>query len=283
MRTVRAAVYNALGQAVDATLAGGAEFDTFYDAQGRNVGAFHTNPSSTWPNYWLGERFLGFYNTGANASEFIHSEQLGSCTVTTDQTGNVTQDALFYPWGQQWTAFPTCGWFASMGNGLVGLVYETLFRRYSGAQGRWLSPDPLAGDVSNPQSLNRYAYVKNNPTTLTDPSGACTPGQANCPPPHAQQCLTSSCAHQYYRWGPYPGFANSEGSYECLIDGVEGTCGTGLCPSWGYSATTNRITNSGVTYDAAGNLTADATGTGSHTYNPQERRGGRLQVRPAAS
>ncbi len=34
-----------------------------------------------------------------------------------------------------------------------------------------LSPDPLAGDIANPQSLNRYAYVRNNPTTLTDPDG----------------------------------------------------------------------------------------------------------------
>jgi len=36
---------------------------------------------------------------------------------------------------------------------------------------RWLSPDPIAGDISNPQSLNRYSYVVNNPTNLTDPLG----------------------------------------------------------------------------------------------------------------
>jgi uncharacterized protein RhaS with RHS repeats len=39
------------------------------------------------------------------------------------------------------------------------------------SQGRWLSPDPVGGDPTNPQTLNRYAYVLNNPTTLTDPSG----------------------------------------------------------------------------------------------------------------
>jgi Bacterial toxin 44 len=38
-------------------------------------------------------------------------------------------------------------------------------------EGRWLSPDPMGGDVSNPQSLNRYAYALNNPETLTDPLG----------------------------------------------------------------------------------------------------------------
>jgi hypothetical protein len=49
---------------------------------------------------------------------------------------------------------------------------------HDSTEGRWLSPDPLAGDLSNPQSLNRYAYVLNNPTTLTDPLGlkGCRPG-----------------------------------------------------------------------------------------------------------
>src|SRR2546422_11417504 len=42
---------------------------------------------------------------------------------------------------------------------------------YTPNQGRWLSPDPLAGDIANPQSLNRYAYVVNNPTNFTDPLG----------------------------------------------------------------------------------------------------------------
>jgi hypothetical protein len=37
--------------------------------------------------------------------------------------------------------------------------------------GRFLSPDPLLGDPANPQTLNRYAYVSNNPLALTDPSG----------------------------------------------------------------------------------------------------------------
>jgi hypothetical protein len=49
-------------------------------------------------------------------------------------------------------------------------------------EGRWLSPDPLGGDVTNPQSLNRYACVMNNPTTFVDPLGLlihCPFGQTN--------------------------------------------------------------------------------------------------------
>ena len=46
-------------------------------------------------------------------------------------------------------------------------------RYYSPAQGRFISPDPgnAGGDLKNPQTWNGYAFVANNPTTLTDPSG----------------------------------------------------------------------------------------------------------------
>jgi RHS repeat-associated protein len=46
-------------------------------------------------------------------------------------------------------------------------------RYQSPTQGRFTSVDPLgrSASVLNPQSFNRYAYVLNNPTNLTDPSG----------------------------------------------------------------------------------------------------------------
>jgi hypothetical protein len=37
--------------------------------------------------------------------------------------------------------------------------------------GRFSSPDPLAGAITNPQSLNRYTYVLNDPCNLVDPLG----------------------------------------------------------------------------------------------------------------
>jgi len=51
--------------------------------------------------------------------------------------------------------------------------YNTLNRHYT-PMGRWMSPDPAgqdAADPSDPQTWNMYAYVRNNPTTLTDPTG----------------------------------------------------------------------------------------------------------------
>ena len=48
---------------------------------------------------------------------------------------------------------------------------HTLFRQYQSLEARWLSVDPLGGDFSEPQSLNRYAYVENDPASFVDPSG----------------------------------------------------------------------------------------------------------------
>jgi RHS repeat-associated protein len=46
--------------------------------------------------------------------------------------------------------------------------------RHDSPTGRWLSPDPGGLKVvhlDDPQTWNMYAYVRNNPTTLTDPTG----------------------------------------------------------------------------------------------------------------
>ena len=48
-------------------------------------------------------------------------------------------------------------------------------RYYASSMGRFLSPDPLlnSGRPDDPQTWNRYAYVRNNPLGRTDPSGLC--------------------------------------------------------------------------------------------------------------
>ena len=59
----------------------------------------------------------------------------------------------------------------------------TVFRKYDPSAGRWLSPDPLGwGAVSpaDPQSLNRYSYVENQPLEAVDPDGySCITAQFN--------------------------------------------------------------------------------------------------------
>jgi RHS repeat-associated protein len=65
-------------------------------------------------------------------------------------------------------------------------LYNTLNRHYTPA-GRWLSPDPgglKVVSLDDPQTWNMYAYARNNPTTLTDPTGLVVQGQ-NDPKGHA--------------------------------------------------------------------------------------------------
>lgn len=46
-------------------------------------------------------------------------------------------------------------------------------RYFSGAQGRFTSPDPkmFPHDITDPQSWNKYGYTRNNPLRFTDPNG----------------------------------------------------------------------------------------------------------------
>lgn len=44
-------------------------------------------------------------------------------------------------------------------------------RYYNPVLGRFISPDSIVPEPGNPQSLNRYSYVENNPVNRIDPSG----------------------------------------------------------------------------------------------------------------
>jgi hypothetical protein len=58
-----------------------------------------------------------------------------------------------------------------------------------------MSPDPLGGKLIDPQTLNKYSYVRNNPINLTDPTGmyTCADDQDKC---HTKQDLAFEAARQ---------------------------------------------------------------------------------------
>jgi RHS repeat-associated protein len=64
---------------------------------------------------------------------------------------------------------------------VTGLLYYHA-RYYDPVLGRFLSADTQAPEVSNPQDLNIYSYVHNNPVRYTDPTGHCIPGIGDCQP-----------------------------------------------------------------------------------------------------
>jgi len=72
-----------------------------------------------------------------------------------------------------YTGDSTCQKFTGYeADGETGLNFAHA-RYQSPAQGRFTSADPAGASmtVANPQSFNRYTYVLNSPTNLTDPSG----------------------------------------------------------------------------------------------------------------
>ena len=50
-------------------------------------------------------------------------------------------------------------------------LYYFNARWYDADVGRFISEDPLWGNILDPQSLNRFAYGRNNPFRFTDPTG----------------------------------------------------------------------------------------------------------------
>ncbi|MFQ5684735.1 MAG: RHS repeat domain-containing protein [Candidatus Binatia bacterium] len=93
--------------------------------------------------------------------------------VTTNCAGTVLGQQGHYPFGESWYSVSnTTKWqFTSYERDAESGLDYAIFRYHSSRLGRFLTPDPLAGTIFNPQSLNRYSYVINNPTNLIDPLG----------------------------------------------------------------------------------------------------------------
>jgi len=127
---------------------------------------------------------------------YYFSDHLGSSRVVTNAAGGILDDCDFTPFGGERCVS------SSSGNTykLTGKERDPIAeggkdyfpaRYYVNGIGRWLSPDEHTGgptsvygppdpaapgalpyaDITNPQSLNKYAYGYNNPTRYIDPTG----------------------------------------------------------------------------------------------------------------
>src|SRR5271166_2979539 len=190
--------WNAAAQPVTVTpaIAGspaGAAVGGTYDALGRLV---ETGVGGTYTQYVYtpGGQKLAIVQNGAlvkgtiplpggesaiyNASglNFIrHKDWLGSSRLATTWAHGVYAKEAYAPFGETYNEAGTSDRsFTGQDQDTTYGVYDYLFRKYDPAAGRWLSPDPSGwGAVSQsyPQSLNRYAYVQNNPNSLIDANG----------------------------------------------------------------------------------------------------------------
>ena len=143
-------------------------------------------------NVFAGSKILATYDpTGVH---FPITDPLGSVRMQVSGTGSIDQQCGNLPFGEQ---------SASCGTNITELQFTGKERdtesgldyfgaRYYGSTiGRFTSPDSAAdevlsvpipfADLKNPQSLNLYSYVGNNPLSRTDPDGhdytICATGQ----------------------------------------------------------------------------------------------------------
>jgi len=231
-RTRRAAATYALGQRVEDVPAVNMNVwpqEIIYDPAGQLLGHyFNFPPQRDWWHIMvpaLGRIMVESEQWYVGNAWIYHYDALGSALEATDHTGAPLQDTLHYPWGQVWQG----------GTGLFYMQCQLLpcfdqsqTRDYPPTLGRWMSPDPLAGDISNPQSLNRYAYALNNPTSASDPTGLDCHQFGTCAQtgPHPVSCTNMNCAWQYYS-GTMPAFfRNPTGAavMTCYVDGVPTGC-----------------------------------------------------------
>lgn len=187
---------------------GGATASYSYDAEGRRVqkktatqagylydlnGNIMTELSSTG-GWNRGEIFangqhLATYNNGT--TYFDHTDWLSTERARSNTSDADCETITNVPFGDSQSMSGTCvdanpqhftgqQWDSETSN-----LHYFGARHYSSQFGRFMSPDPTGiflGSLNDPQSLNLYAYVRNNPTSLTDPSGLqdCSPDDPTC-------------------------------------------------------------------------------------------------------
>jgi RHS repeat-associated protein len=190
--------YDGEGQRVrkqsSAYIGSGVDVLFVYDMFGHLISEFNGNqglcgeggcPPPVQKEYIYGPSGLAATIEPANGTTYLTPDHLGSPRVLTRASGNVISRHDYLPFGEEVYAgtggrTTAQGYVASDGmrqkftgqerDNETGLDF--MHARYcSSAQGRFTSADSLGGDISNPQSLNLYAYVLNNPLQWIDPTG----------------------------------------------------------------------------------------------------------------
>ena len=107
---------------------------------------------------------------------YYHKDHLGSSTVMTDTSGTILETTDYMPFGSQRdnsgpSPNATHYRFTDQELDVESGLYNYNARFYDPIIGRFISPDSIMPDLYEPQLLNRFSYVRNNPLIFTDPTG----------------------------------------------------------------------------------------------------------------
>ena len=176
---------------------GNTQNEYIYFSNGRVARDYYNSTNQTWSQY------------------YYFGDQIGSEQLITNATGTVCYDSDYTPFGYQMAYTTSCPQnynFADMELDSETGNYHTWFRYYEPNLGRWMSPDLLAGDPTNPQSLNRYSYVLNDPTSFTDPSGLSCENVV--PPASLASCVYGTIMQNYPAFAAYAQEMETMGQFD---------------------------------------------------------------------
>jgi RHS repeat-associated protein len=164
-------IYGPDGSRVEVQSASGVK-NYIYGADGQ-LSSLWNGTSFVKANIYVGGSKLGFYD--ASGTSFEYSDWTGSTRLVTNSSGVTVANYSSTPFGML-NPLSTASDEAQV-SGLdwdsESLTGHSWARQYSPWSGSWFSPDPsnMSYDFTNPQSLNRYSYVQNDPMSYSDPLG----------------------------------------------------------------------------------------------------------------
>ena len=148
----------------------------------REVTAYQGQSGTTWTwdrDHVYRDGLLLATNYPSGQRQQFHLDHLGSPRVVTDVNGARVGLHAYYPFGDELALSPA-EWLPERLK-FTGHERDTLggnepldymhARHYSTVAGRFLSLDEHVGRPENPQSLNRYTYVRNSPLKYIDSDG----------------------------------------------------------------------------------------------------------------
>jgi RHS repeat-associated protein len=157
--------------------------DFLYDNAGRKVAEIDTTGTFQRGELYAGNRHIAVYAPDpgpSGATFFTHVDWLGTERTRTNMTGTACETIRSLPFGDGQTISDSCGDSAGDVSAMHFIGKErdsesgldNFGARFdSSSIGRFMSPDPMGGHQEDPQTMNRYSYVRNNPLNLTDPTG----------------------------------------------------------------------------------------------------------------
>jgi RHS repeat-associated protein len=122
------------------------------------------------PRAWAG----GDPGPGTTFRRSLFHDHLGTNVLVTNPNGNPVRRRVFEPFGkvvaEDGSEAPQRLFTGQRHEPESGL-YDFRARWYDPEAGRFLSVDPVVQSPSDPQTVNGYGYVRNNPVNLVDPDG----------------------------------------------------------------------------------------------------------------